>query len=360
MSAAGAVERILILRLSALGDLVELTRTVNVLHAHWPAARIDLLTSPLGEDLFRGSGLFDAFRVWPHRSLLHHPLESLRFVRRLRRERYDLVVDMHCKRITGYLAILAGGRRLIRNGTPPLHRTFLGKHRKPALRIDAMLRGLGEPEAAVARSMAEGFHVHLPVTRRQRTGMERRLRAAGWDGERTLVVLAPGSSPGWPSKRWPADAYHAIAEWLTGAGHQVVVAGSGGERTLARTVAGDTPGVISLAGETDLKELAALMSLARVALTNDSGPMHVAAAVGTPVVSLFGPTSATRHGPDVFYGPAHLSLEARPPCAPCYRGTCNQPTHLCMEGLGVDLVLEEMVKRIGPGPARACQKQDRL
>lgn len=351
MSTGRTVARILVLRLSALGDLVQLTRTVNVLHAHWPAARIDLLSSPLGENLFRGSGLFDAFRVWPHRSLLQHPLESLGFVRRLRRERYDLVVDMHCKRITGYLALLANGEQLIRNGTPPLHRTFLGKHRKPALRIDAMLRGLGEPEAAVARSMA-AYRVALPIPAANRERMQRRLAEAGRDPARPLVVLSPGSSPGWPSKRWPAERFRALATELGRRGIAVAVTGAPDEAGLAREVAAGLEGVYCLAGETTLPELAALMSLARAAVTNDSGPMHLAAAAGTPVVALFGPTAAARYGPDTLYGAPHLSLEEPPPCAPCYRGHCNKERLLCLEGIAVERVLAAVLERLGPYAAR--------
>jgi ADP-heptose:LPS heptosyltransferase len=94
--------------------------------------------------------------------------------------------------------------------------------------------------------------------------------------------------------------------------------------------------VRSLVGETSLRQLCALSARARLFVGCDSGPMHVAAAQGTPVVALFGPADPRRTGP---YGAGHRVVRVPPPCAPCNRRTCNQPRHACMEDISVARVL---------------------
>ena len=163
-----------------------------------------------------------------------------------------------------------------------------------------------------------------------------------------LLGLNPGAEYG-PAKRWPAGSFAAVT-------HEVsrrmpdclwLAFGGPGDRALCDDIArlaGDR--VLNLAGRTSLRELMALLKLCRVVLTNDSGPMHVAAALGTPVVVPFGSTSPALTGPGLPGDPSHQLLTAAVPCSPCFRRTCPIDFR-CMTGIGPERVVEAVCRAIG-------------
>jgi len=135
-------------------------------------------------------------------------------------------------------------------------------------------------------------------------------------GEGRLVGIFPGSNA--PSRRWEPDRFAAVARAMAGQGARVVVFGGGGERELAAQVAGDV--ALNVAGRTDLPTLAAGLADCDLLITNDSGPMHLAAAVGTPTISLWGAGDRAETGP---LGSGHRVLvRADLPCVPCVRNHC--------------------------------------
>jgi lipopolysaccharide heptosyltransferase II len=139
--------------------------------------------------------------------------------------------------------------------------------------------------------------------------------------------VAMNVSARWPTKRWPAASFAEVADRLQQEGcGAVVLIGGPDERADVAAVGGTmkTP-AIDLAGATTVGLLPALLSRASLLITNDSGPMHIAAAVGTPVVALFGPTSAARTGP---YGLGHRVLATELSCRPCLSRTCQNPNQL--------------------------------
>jgi heptosyltransferase-2 len=165
-----------------------------------------------------------------------------------------------------------------------------------------------------------------------------------------FLGLNPGAEYG-PAKRWPAERFAAVARevsrkmpdclWLA--------FGGAGDRALCDDIARLAGSrVLNLAGKTTLRELMALLKLCRVVLTNDSGPMHVAAALGTPVVVPFGSTSPELTGPGLPGDPRHQLLTSGAPCSPCFRRTC--PIDLrCMTGIGPERVVEAVCRALSPG-----------
>ncbi|MEM6312779.1 MAG: glycosyltransferase family 9 protein, partial [Planctomycetota bacterium] len=157
------------------------------------------------------------------------------------------------------------------------------------------------------------------------------------------AVLIPGTN--WATKRWPVEQFADLGKRLRCQGLTVVASGSPDERPLADAVGAD----VNLAGQTSIKQLVTLLRNAAVAVTNDSGPMHIAAAVGTPLLAAFGPTDPRRTGPfarndDV----VRLPL----PCAPCLSRTCVHQT--CLQTLRADRVLPLVQARIRrPTPVQA-------
>lgn len=163
-------------------------------------------------------------------------------------------------------------------------------------------------------------------------------------GDGPLVGLFPGSNA--PARRWPAERFGSVARRLTTDGARVAVLGGGAERDVTGAVVSAAPGAIDLGGETDLPGLAAVLSLCDAVVTNDTGPMHLAGALGTPTVSVWGPSDPGEVRP---VGAASVEVHGSPlPCRPCYRNECPrvgkgtvlpQAHEECMRLIEVDQVV---------------------
>lgn len=175
------------------------------------------------------------------------------------------------------------------------------------------------------------------------------------DPEAEAVALIPGAEYG-PAKRWPIEYYADLASRLVGAGLRVWILGSEKERELGRAAAAEHPNVTNLCGKTSLADVIDLLGTARVAVTNDSGLMHVAAAVRTHVIGLYGSSSPYFTPPltntkDVFY----RDLE----CSPCFQRECPLGHFRCMTEISVDEVCSAVITALGgPGsPEEGEQRQ---
>jgi len=177
---------------------------------------------------------------------------------------------------------------------------------------------LAAKAVGAAESDTPEFRFRIPPT--DYDEVDRLLIRSGVTPGTTWVAM--NVSARWPTKRWPAESFAEVADRMLQEGYgAVVMIGGPDERAEVAAVSGmmKTP-AIDLAGATTVGLLPALLIKASLLITNDSGPMHVAAAVGTPVVALFGPTSAVRTGP---YGVGHGVLTGKVPCSPCFSRTCH-------------------------------------
>jgi len=153
-----------------------------------------------------------------------------------------------------------------------------------------------------------------------------------------ILGMAPGAEYG-PAKRWPADRFIAAAREIQKRTNCIwLIFGGKNDSVIANAIQsaiGNRQSAINLAGQTSLRELMALLKLCRVLLTNDSGPMHVAAALGVPVVGLFGSTSPELTGPGLPGDPRHRLLKSDAPCSPCFRRECPIDFR-CLTGISVE------------------------
>ena len=173
-----------------------------------------------------------------------------------------------------------------------------------------------------------------------RAEADRFLRGIGRRRDRPLVVLEPGAAYG-PAKCWPADRFGRLAQGLLAEGVDVCTVGTRETLPLEDVVEAHAgAGLLRAAGLTpDLEALAALLAEADLVVANDTGPMHVAAAVGAPVLALFGATDPVVSAP-TGPGPRRLLWEPEP-CSPCFLRRCPVPGHPCLERFGVEQVLAE-------------------
>ena len=177
----------------------------------------------------------------------------------------------------------------------------------------------------------------LPAFERERAQVARELPALGVERP---VLLHPGG--GWASKLWPAERYGELARRLAARGIPTLVSWGPGEDGLAERVVASSGGAARPAPPATLLALAALARASRAIVAADTGPLHLACAIATPAVALFGPTDPERNGP---WSPADRVVSVRPPCFPCHRHDC--PRHAgAMDGIGVDEVERALLDRL--------------
>jgi heptosyltransferase-2 len=243
-----------------------------------------------------------------------------------------------------------------------MHKRSAGEvNRLIAQPADAPGRSTEEPLPAAAHQMHEYLHLaaalgaepeplpprlHITPAEIQQTEQSFISELAQKASGQPLVLLGmnPGAQYG-PAKRWPAESFAAVARAVSGRVGKCLWLAFGSEadtelcEDITRRAGG---GVANLAGRTSLRELMALLKLCRVLLTNDSGPMHVAAALGTPVVVPFGSTAPELTGPGLPGDRQHTLLKSAAPCSPCFRRAC--PIDLrCMTGISPDRVTEAVL-----------------
>lgn len=363
-------KRILLIKLSALGDVVHTFAVLNKLRNRYPRARIDWLIKPSVADLVRHHPAVSNVILFPDQELRKpwaHGGEALagvtRLFRTLREPHYDLVIDMHGQFRTAVAARFAGApvrigfdrpRRSVRaasdrNLPAAVYRhAWIGAregswlaytHHIPLDTLDlhaadrylrlGLLLGFDDKPA--------DFSFVIPADAAQRA--ERLLSEHGIAAQgpaSRFVLLAPGSV--WETKQWPPEKFAAVARHCLAAGTPAVLVGAANEAEACATIAAAAPGVVNLCGQTSLLELTALTRRCAIAVTNDSGPMHLANALGRPTVSVFGPTDSLWAGP---YRHRDKVIEAGVPCAPCYlRRLKDCPyNHRCMHLVNASLVI---------------------
>jgi heptosyltransferase-2 len=206
---------------------------------------------------------------------------------------------------------------------------------------------------AALGAKAEPAPPHIAVTATEVTAVQQRFGVSLEERERILLMgVNPGAAYG-PAKRWPRDRFVAAARAFQEKTRcRWWIFGSSEEQELGAGIAAEIGGaeVRCLAGATSLRELCAALKSCDALLTNDSGPMHLAAAVGTPVVALFGSTSAALTGPGWPGDSRHRILESRPPCSPCFLRQCPIDFR-CMMQISVEQVVQALGQVTSGQPA---------
>jgi len=321
-----------------LGDAVMTTPALAAVREGLPDARIALLAKPLVAELFRHHPDVDEVIVYERPGRHEGSLGRLRLGAELRRRRFDGALLLQNAFDAALIAFLA--RIPERAGYPTDARRFLLTLPVPMPsgifeRHDVeyylcLLDGLGipRPDPAVLK---------LAVTGEEREAMATRLASLGIERGAPIVTINPGATYG-SAKRWYPDRFAAVADALSAEwGAAVVIVGSTAEAPLSGEIeaATRTPPV-NLAGKTTVRELMALLSLSSFLVTNDSGPMHIGAALGVPLVAIFGPTDWRRTSP--WSGRAKV-VRVEVDCSPCRLRVCDRG-HECMLGVTPGMVID--------------------
>ncbi len=357
--------KILLVKLSAVGDVIHTIPVLNKLRRRYPAAQLDWLVTPPIAELLRHhpaiSNVIEFAREDWSRPLSLKPFVGYgRLAANLRARGYNLVVDMHGQFRTAVLTLATGApvrigfdrpRARVWDASP---RKFSRQARKhawqgaregswlaythhipiPTLDLHAVDRYLN---VGPLLGLAEGPpDFSFPIPAAADAGVDALLRDHEIGGSR-LITLAPGTI--WETKHWNSEKFAEVARHFLREGFAVALMGTRRERAVCDEVARLAPGVANVAGATTLTELAALIRRSAISITNNSGPMHLAVALDRPVVSVFGPTDPLWIGP---YGRSDAVLQAGMPCSPCFlRQLSRCPNdHTCMHNVSASAVIE--------------------
>lgn len=348
--------KILILKPSSLGDVIHALPVLRLLKRHWPTSEIywwlDINLVPLLEKDPDLAGIFTfqrkrwaAMRRWP---------EIAASIVRMRRQRFDLAIDLQGLARSSMFAWLANARLTV----------GLDNLREGGREGARAFYDLSPPRAAPGTHAVDRYMAVLPLLGvpvdlkfdwlplRQSAARRIRERWLNANPGAQWIVLLPGGR--WDNKRWPVNYFAAVVQRLQKSPQtRFVILGAKNEHRLGEAIAQAAPDrCLNLSGQTTLDEMIEWIRISRLTLTNDTGPMHVAAALGRPVVALFGPTDPKNTGP---YRQLQNVLQTRSiPCVPCMKSDCSYHEHLaCLHAITPEAVVHRCLREMEAAPPAA-------
>jgi lipopolysaccharide heptosyltransferase II len=331
--------KILILKPSSLGDVVQAIPVLRLLKLHWPDSEIfwwiEAALSPLLEEDPDLAGVvrFDR-RGW---ALPVNWPEVWHSVRWMRRQSFDLVIDLQCLFRSGTFAWLANGKLLVgldepREGARGFYDLIARRESFHTHAVDwylSLLKVLHVPVHWNFNWLPEHPRISAEVKRKWETD------SAKW------ILIQPGAR--WVNKRWPVENYSNLIRLLAAERPEFrfAIMGSQEDKAFGEVLEkADPKRCLDLTGKVSLPEMVEWIRLSSLMITNDTGPMHVAAALAKPVVAVFGPTEPRRTGP---YRQLQNVVRIDLPCAPCLKSYCTYSKPMeCLKGIAPEMVLKRV------------------
>jgi heptosyltransferase-1 len=333
---------ILIVKLSAIGDVIHALPVAHALKEKYPQARITWVVEKPAYDLLTNNPDIDEIILFDKpkfKSLIGLIKYSPELSRQLKESQFDLALDLQGLFKSAAIVALSGAKQRLgycnmRELSQWISKPVCGKYSKGHVveRYLDVARYIGcDVKKAVFtlnNTPEEGAHAAGIAVQ------------AGLPANQPYVILAPGTN--WPSKCWPVERFGELAAELSQKGIIPVITGGASDTSLAAAIRNACPAAVNLTGKTTLKELAFLMKGASCFVGGDTGPMHLAAAVQTPVVALFGPTDPGRNGP---YGDIHSVITVQEDCQRCWKRECPKAKK-CLAAIEVQPVLAAVQNKI--------------
>ncbi|MEK7449705.1 MAG: glycosyltransferase family 9 protein [Planctomycetota bacterium] len=350
-------DKILIVRLSAIGDIINTLPALTVLRTNFPKSFIAWVVEDKAKDILLNHPALDkvivferkkwrpdirSFRSWLHSARTFK--EARNFIRLLKQEHFDIALDFQGNFKSGLLAYLSGakirvgfdkkiskeGNHLFINHKIKLASSPLNRVAKNLYLLESL--GLNTKNHSPVVAIPPADHNYINNFLKSRNLLDKK-----------LIILHPGTSPFGVYKRWPLKYYTELANKLTGfnENYGVVVTWGPGERGLAeKIIAETTPGQAELSCPMNLTQLGALLKKATLFVGSDSAPLHLASALKIPLVGLYGPKDPLIYGP--YEHPHSIVITKNLPCQPCRKRTCQQPD--CMNLITPEEVLRSVKK----------------
>lgn len=332
---------ILIVKLSAIGDVIHALPVSHALRQCFPQARITWVVERAAYDLLTNNPDIDEIILFDKpkfKSLSGFLQNAPQFIRLLRQRQFDLALDLQGLLKSALISYFSGAKkRLVYQNTREGSRMFSQRVVGPNANGHVVDRYLDVVRALGCQVEQPVFQIH--ISEKEAHAAQAVMAQAGLSGERPYVVLALGAN--WPNKIWPPGHFAILVDKLFAQQVIPVVVGGPGDRKLLDRLnqTAEIPAV-DLIGKTSLKQLAYVIRHATAFVGGDTGPMHLSAALGTPTIALMGPTDTNRNGP---LGQGHIALVTERPCIGCWQRKC--PKNLdCLAEISVDEVYRAIKK----------------
>lgn len=341
---------ILIIRLSSIGDIIHCTPVARSLKKNWPTCRITWLVGEVSADLIRSNPHVDEVIVWSRERFERH-LQNFEWVRAvsiwrelqalLASKKFDIVLDIHGLFITGMIARqVQASRRIGMSTARECNSLFMTQVAQP-LSEHIVDRYLGVLQPLGITCLDRRMTLVVPEASKQ-FAVEF-LRESGAGGEKKIIVLIPGTT--WSTKNWPIDFFGRLACSLVD-DFTIVLCGGKSEIDLGRQIqvqAGHK--IVNAVNQTGLLEMAAIIEQASLVIGGDTGPMHIAAALGVSNIILFGPTNPAVYGP---LGDHSVAVSHQRDCSFCHKRTCPQKISSCMSSITPEEIIQQVYSILTP------------
>ncbi|MDA0738944.1 MAG: putative lipopolysaccharide heptosyltransferase III [Nitrospirae bacterium] len=326
----GTLENILVIKLRYIGDVLLTTPLLRILRINLAHARITVLVNSGTETILQNNPCVDHVTVLPRGNVF----EQMQFLRSIRSCRYDCVIDLSDGDRSAIITAISGAATTIGFNH---ERRWRGK--AYSWSIDGQYGAMHMLDYHAQALIPLGIEpcvcaLELNVSDKESQAAEEILATHGLS-DKTWIMLHPAAR--YWFKAWPAERFAALGDALVREGFQVALVGSENEQRVAdKVMQSAEQNFVSLVGKTNLRDLAALMKQCSLFVGNDAGPMHIAAAVGCPVVALFGPTDPAVWGPG---GPASKVIYKGLDCRECFYPGCSRGEMSCMRQISLEEVI---------------------
>lgn len=336
------IQNVLVVKLSAIGDVIHALPVSYAIKETYPEARLTWVVEPSAYNILQGNPYIDELIVFEKKkfkSLGGFLANYGPFCDKLRQCKYDAALDL--QGLFKSAAIAWSSKAALKLGTCNM-RELSDKVSRPV--IGAHANGhIVERYLDVARAL--GCRVDKVVFPVEISADDAKLArsylyVAGCKGDIPYVVLAVGAN--WPNKRWPVKYFARLSDWIYSRGLLPVIVGGGAlDEQLAEDISrlAEIPPV-NMVGKTNLKQLAYVMREAKAVVGGDTGPVHLAAGMGTPTVMFMGPTDANRNGP---YGQLENAVEVPRECRYCWKRACPKGLD-CLAKIMPEMIEEKLAR----------------
>ena len=331
-------EKILVIDLLYMGDLIFATPFFRQLRENYPESEIDIIVNANFYDLVKDNPYFDNIIPYDKNWSIK---ESYKFAKEINKENYDLGINIHGNWRTIILMYLISPNYNIGYGGDGKS-LFLDK----TIETDDDLH-MVEIYLQFLEKMGlkrfEDDSIELKVNEKAEKDMKeflaKKYKEKNLTNDKMLITLNTGGT--WPTKRWPKFKFAKLADEIINNEKMVMFIGGPSDKKRVEDILSimENDRVINANGETNLKELAALVKKSDLVISNDSGPVHVAAAVGTKTITIFGPSDENKYRP---YGKIHEIVKTEIDCRPCGEHECPLGHHNCMEKIEVQDVMKKL------------------
>ena len=339
-------ERILIIKLSSIGDVVHTLPFVEVLKSNYPKLRIDWCVDEEAYPIIEGNPCIDKIivskrKAWKEKLLylIRWPeiiKEAYLFLDELRKKEYEIVIDLQGLLKSGLIAGICKGKRKI----------GLDSSRECGWLFVNEIVSVNYNQHAIDRYLQVANYLgcnllnwkwRIYISDRDREIVDHLIEQLN---KYNTPIIAINPCARWKTKMWHIEKFSELAKRLIDMGIKPLFLGSIKDKIIIDKMIEEIKGAINLSGMLTLKQLAYLYSKCVTVVTVDTGPMHIAVLAGCKVVSIFGPTDPKRTGP---YGEGHDIIRADVPCSPCFKRDCKDMR--CMKEINVDMVMNSVLKK---------------